>query len=242
MLACGERSGYGWSSMGPVRAPGADAALSEAPLFGLSEKPIRTFSGPKRAPASEVLRDVHAAQLSARFRQMPIALALNVVNAAIIVLVLQRLVPLTIPLAWFCTVSLLTLGRWALWRRYRHHSPIGDGPYWSLLAICGSLAAGLTWGLGGVVLFPIARADPSYFRHRRHVRRRGGAQRFALSDPICLPAHGKLAYGGPIFVWGHTDGKRIRRDDFGLCSGTLPGGRTAQPDLRRNDASAFRTP
>jgi signal transduction histidine kinase len=102
-----------------------------------------------------VLREIRAAQLSALFRQMPIALAVNIVNAAIIVFVLQRLVSLTIPLAWFCTLFLVTLGRLALWRRYRRHSPIGDGSSWSWLAICGSLAAGLTWGLGGVVLFPI---------------------------------------------------------------------------------------
>ena len=68
------------------------------------------------APAGEVLKDIRAAQLSAVFRQMPIALSVNVVNAAITAIVLERLAGLAVPLAWFCTVALVTMGRWMLWR------------------------------------------------------------------------------------------------------------------------------
>jgi len=119
------------------------------------EQEMRGFSEAKRAPASDVLEDVRAAQLSAVFRQVPIALAVNVVNAAITVIVLERLVPVTIPFAWFCIVLLVTLGRWVIWRRYRRRSQVRDTRYWSLLAVCGSLAAGLTWGLGGAILFSL---------------------------------------------------------------------------------------
>jgi signal transduction histidine kinase len=109
----------------------------------------------KRATASGVLGDIRAAQLDALFGQMPIALTVNIINAAITVAVLQRLTQATISLGWFCIVALLTLARWALWRRYRRVRPhVTDISCWSLVAIFGSLLAGLTWGLGGVVLFP----------------------------------------------------------------------------------------
>jgi len=116
---------------------------------------MRGSSEAKRVPASEALRDIRAAQLKALFRQMPIALAVNVVNAAITTIVLQRFVLWTIPFAWFCIVSLVTLGRGAIWQQYRQTRTVEDISYWSLLAACGSLIAGLTWGLGGAVLFSL---------------------------------------------------------------------------------------
>ena len=116
---------------------------------------MRGLFGVKRAAASEVLGGIRAAQLDAVFRQMPIALAVNIINAAITVAVLQRLAPTAISLTWFCIVFLLALGRLALWRRYWRVRPqVADLPSWSLVASFGSLLAGLTWGLGGVVLFP----------------------------------------------------------------------------------------
>jgi hypothetical protein len=78
---------------------------------------MRGLFGLKRAATSDMVGGIRAAQLDAVFRQMPIALAVNIVNAAVTVAVLQRLAPTAIPLAWFCIVFLLTLGRWALWRR-----------------------------------------------------------------------------------------------------------------------------
>ncbi len=110
----------------------------------------------KGVPANQVLRDVRAAQVSAVFRQMPIALAVNLLNAAITVIVLQRLAAVTVPFAWLCLVTLVTTGRWVLWQHYRRaHPKVEDAPRWSLLATCGSLIAGLCWGLGGVALFPV---------------------------------------------------------------------------------------
>jgi signal transduction histidine kinase len=103
----------------------------------------------------KILREIRAAQVSTVFRQMPIALAVNAVNAAITAVVLQQLGPSVLPLAWVSLVALVTAGRWALWRRYRRlRSKIDRDPRWSVFATCGSLLAGLCWGLGGVVLFP----------------------------------------------------------------------------------------
>lgn len=117
---------------------------------------MRGFFGLTGSSADRVLREIRAAQVSAVFRQMPIALAVNMVNAVITTVVLQRLAGMTLPLAWLCVALLVTAGRWLLWRRYRHRDArVENDPRWPLLAACGSLLAGLCWGLGGVVLFPI---------------------------------------------------------------------------------------
>jgi signal transduction histidine kinase len=109
-----------------------------------------------RGEPDEVREGIRAAQVSAVFRQMPIALAVNAVNAIITFIVLQQLIDFARPLAWVCVVALVTSGRWALWLRYRRlRSSITAVAQWSWLAACGSLLAGMCWGLGGLVLFPI---------------------------------------------------------------------------------------
>ncbi len=106
--------------------------------------------------ADEVLSQIRAAQTNTVYRQLPIALTVNAVNAAIITLVLQQLADTPLPLAWFFLVVLVTAGRWILWGQYRLRRPaIIDIPRWSLLATSGSLLGGLCWGVGGVVLFPL---------------------------------------------------------------------------------------
>jgi hypothetical protein len=87
---------------------------------------------------------------------MPIALAVNAVNAIMTMVVLQQFLHPAIPLAWLCVVLLVTGGRWMLWLRYRRlHSGVADAARWSRRAAFGSLLAGMSWGLGAVVLFPI---------------------------------------------------------------------------------------
>jgi signal transduction histidine kinase len=109
-----------------------------------------------RGELDEVREEIRAAQVSAVFRQMPIALAVNAVNAIITFVVLQQLIDLARLLAWVCVVALVTSGRWVLWLRYRRlRSSITAVAQWSWLAACGSLLAGMCWGLGGLVLFPI---------------------------------------------------------------------------------------
>ena len=108
-----------------------------------------------RVAPDEVLAEIRAAQVSAVFRQMPIALAVNAVNSTITFVVLQQLTGLARSLAWLFVVLLVTSGRWVLWRRYRHaRSGVREGTQWSWLAAGGSLLAGMCWGLGGAVLFP----------------------------------------------------------------------------------------
>src|SRR5262249_16905777 len=105
-------------------------------------------------PAGDLLRKIRAAQISATFRLMPIALTVNIVNAGLTLIVLQHLAALMLPLAWFAIVVLVTVGRWVLWLRYRRaDTDLSETDNWPLLTACGSLFAGLCWGIGGVVLF-----------------------------------------------------------------------------------------
>ena len=53
--------------------------------------------------------EYRALQLNTVFRLMPTALVVNVVNAAITAIVLQRLAGATFPLAWFCVVLMVTI-------------------------------------------------------------------------------------------------------------------------------------
>ena len=107
-------------------------------------------------PADDLLREVRAGQLNTLFRQMPIAIAVNVVNAAITAIVLQQMADLAWPAVWFCAVLLAAAARSALWLRYRRAdiTAKADGS-WAVLAAGGALAAGLCWGLGGALLFAV---------------------------------------------------------------------------------------
>ena len=117
---------------------------------------MRGFFRPRRARAEEVFGELSAAQVSGVFRQMPIALTVNVVNAVITLVVLQQFLGLLLPLAWLCVVVLVTSGRCVLWLRYRRQrSGNTDVALWSRRAACGSLLAGMSWGVSALILFPI---------------------------------------------------------------------------------------
>jgi len=78
--------------------------------------------------------------------------------------VLFRLTARPLPLIWFSSVALVTTGRWLLWRAYRRAFPERQETLgWPALAVCASLAAGLCWGIGGVLLFPIVPASGQMF-------------------------------------------------------------------------------
>jgi signal transduction histidine kinase/ActR/RegA family two-component response regulator len=102
---------------------------------------------------------VFAEQVRSLFRQIPIALSVNFVNAALVAIVLTPLATRPLLLPWFISVMLVTIGRGILWLRYRH-APVQpeNARRWSRLATCGSLLSGLCWGIGGAMLFPVLPA------------------------------------------------------------------------------------
>ena len=113
---------------------------------------------------NEVSTAIRSEQLRAVFRQMPIALVVNLVNSALTTAVLLSLTARRLPLVWFLVVVLVTNGRWLLWRHYRRAFPESESTsWWPALAVLGSLAAGSCWGIGGVLLFPIVPASGQMF-------------------------------------------------------------------------------
>jgi len=105
--------------------------------------------------ADEAVGAVHAEQVGATFQQVPIAIVVNVVNAGITATIVAASAPTKLALLWFCAVTLVSIGRWLLWRRYQRATPKAQNARaWGILVALGSLLAGLSWGLGGVVLLP----------------------------------------------------------------------------------------
>ena len=115
-------------------------------------------------PPNEILIAIRTEQLRAVFRQLPISLAVNLVNAALTAIVLSMIGARPFPLVWFSLVALITAGRWILWRRYRRSlSGYERDQIWLRLAVCGSLLAGSCWGFGGMLLFPIVPTSGQIF-------------------------------------------------------------------------------
>ena len=105
--------------------------------------------------ADEAIDAVHAEQVRATYQQVPIAIVVNVVNAGITATIVAASAPTKLALLWFCAVTLVSIGRWLFWRRYqRATSQAQNVRVWGILVALGSLLAGLSWGLGGVVLLP----------------------------------------------------------------------------------------
>ena len=116
--------------------------------------------------ADDVICAVHTEQVGATFQQVPIAIVVNVVNAGITATIVAAGAPTKLALLWFCAVTLVSIARWLLWRRYQRATPQAQNVRtWGILVTLGSLFAGLSWGLGGAVLLP---ASPG--RHRQLVR------------------------------------------------------------------------
>ena len=103
----------------------------------------------------DVIGAVHAEQVGATFQQVPIAIVVNVVNAGITATIVAASAPTKLVLLWFCAVTLVSIGRLLLWRRYQRANPqVQNVRAWGILVALGSLFAGLSWGLGGAVLLP----------------------------------------------------------------------------------------
>ena len=113
---------------------------------------------------TDVTSAVYAEQVRSLFRQIPIAIFVNFVNAALVASVLTPLATRPLLLPWFVSVMLVTLGRGVLWLRCRQDTVQPENARrWSWLATVGSLLAGLSWGIGGVILFPVLPAFGQLF-------------------------------------------------------------------------------
>ena len=135
--------------------------------------------------AEGVAGAVLAEQVATVFRQMPLALAVNLINAAVIAAVLWPSAGWVL-LAFFGSIALVTLGRGALWFAYRRAGAVATEATarWMRFAAVGSLLAGLCWGLGGSLLFA---AVPEFDKVLLTIAVAGMCVGAVVVDSACLP-------------------------------------------------------
>jgi len=97
---------------------------------------------------------VAAELVRAQYRNIPTAVTVNIVISGLLCLALRETVPQERLALWLCAVYAVTAVRYLLWRRFKKITLIGaNTARWRRYAFLGSGAIGLTWGMGGVVLY-----------------------------------------------------------------------------------------
>jgi two-component system, sensor histidine kinase len=96
-----------------------------------------------------------AAELArAQYRNIPTAVAVNVVISGLLCLALRETVSTERLGWWLCAVYLVAAARFLLWRRFNRTTlTLANTPTWRRLAFLGSGVNGFTWGVGGIVLY-----------------------------------------------------------------------------------------
>ena len=93
--------------------------------------------------------EIYAAQIRAVYQQTPMVLIVNVVNSALVALILGSYAEHT---GWWIFLGLvltMTGVRAIVWGVYHHHKkPYRPTAIWAQLATLGSGLSGLLWGIG----------------------------------------------------------------------------------------------
>lgn len=97
------------------------------------------------------------------FRQLPISLIVNLAIGFILAAALWNAVPTPVLLAWAGLLIAATGARFLTLRAFRNASPKSEAElaFWTRYFLAGACAAGVVWGLSGVLLF-----HPSSFPHQ----------------------------------------------------------------------------
>jgi signal transduction histidine kinase/CheY-like chemotaxis protein len=97
----------------------------------------------------------HAEQLRVLFRQLPIALAVNLAIAAIMATVLAPVAGTWPVIIWFASMLMVIFFRYAVYQWYLHPEWLrGSVRRWDRYSILGAGLTGSIWGIGGVLLLP----------------------------------------------------------------------------------------
>lgn len=113
------------------------------------------MSIPDSGTANPKTADVLAGQISQSYNQLPISLAVSVVNGLLLTVVLWGAVGTHALLAWLLVLFSVTAGRYAILRGYRdplRRARISDA-IWERTFVLGACASGVVWGAAGVILF-----------------------------------------------------------------------------------------
>src|SRR5215831_11111897 len=108
----------------------------------------------KSGVTSNVDREVSSAQFLALYEHMPMVLAVNVVNAALVALVLASYMKQTRWWIFFGLVVALTGARAIGWSYYHHRQAVEDKTKWTIFTTIGSGLSGLLWGVSSTLLLP----------------------------------------------------------------------------------------
>ena len=117
---------------------------------------ISTVRGLRRnVLRSNLDREISAAQFLALYEHMPMVLTVNVVNSALVAVVLASYTEQTRWWIFFGLVVTLSGVRAIGWSYYRHHQR-GDetNTKWAIFATAGSGLSGLLWGASSTLLLP----------------------------------------------------------------------------------------
>jgi len=139
----------------------------------------------------------------------PVALALNIVNAAIMVFVLRDAVPAALRFVWFGCLVAVTLARALLWQRHNAAGPAPDqAALWGARFAVGAGAGGVLWGAAALLFFvPGAPALQAYVAIAVGVMAAGAVVALGAHPPafyaFCIPAIVALA-GRFLFQGGEV--------------------------------------
>ncbi len=102
-------------------------------------------------------------QIAQSFRQLSISLIVNLAVGLILAAVLWGAVPTSVLLTWAGLLIAVTGARFLSFRAFRNASPrnASDLAVWTKYFLAGACAAGMVWGLSGILLF-----DRSSFPHQ----------------------------------------------------------------------------
>lgn len=99
--------------------------------------------------------ETYAEQLRVLFRQLPIALAVNLAIAVIMATVLAPVAGTWLVILWFASMLIMTCFRYAVYQWYLHPEWLkGLVRRWDTYSILGAGLTGSIWGIGGVLLLP----------------------------------------------------------------------------------------
>lgn len=102
-------------------------------------------------------------QIAQTFRQLPISLIVNLAIGLILAAVLWKAVPTSILLAWSGLLVVVTAARFLSLRAFSKAAPRSESDLalWTKYFLTGACAAGVVWGLSGILLF-----HPSSYPHQ----------------------------------------------------------------------------
>jgi diguanylate cyclase (GGDEF)-like protein len=145
-----------------------------------------------RGCAGNYEQTIVGAQIEQSYRQLPVSLAVNLVNGLLLTVVLWGAAHSAVLIAWAALLVIVTVGRYLALVAFRDAAPEANftPEVWLRRFVFGAAAAGLVWGLSAVLLF-----HPDSFPHQVFLA-------FALGGMVAgaVPLLSAADYAYPCFT------------------------------------------